>query len=274
MGGKGVRHSWIVGHLPPHEAYVEAFGGAAPVLLNKPRPKRLEVYNDLDGLWHNSIAVIRDHPQELAEALAATPYSRDEFLRATEMLREWHQHKTPAVELARLHFVVVRQSFSADGQSWLTCGKRNYAGIWSRLPDEVLRAAIRLQGVYIECRDYGYILSRYDRERVTFYLDPPFCGVEDRYYDVNKTGGFDHRALRDAVEPLAGSVVISYYDRPEIRELYAGWRIETKPVIVHAGSVMRDDTELLIIRPSAWAAAHAKRKRIRELFDAEGNAIL
>ena len=58
-GGKYRLAPWIIDFFPAHECYVEPFGGAAGVLLQKPR-SYAEVYNDLDGQVVNFFRVIRD----------------------------------------------------------------------------------------------------------------------------------------------------------------------------------------------------------------------
>lgn len=278
LGGKAKLHKWIIAHLGDHESYNEVFGGSAAVLLAKPRPKGQEVYNDLDGLWTNSLAIARDQGAELARLIALTPYSRAEFDRARSTLKEWREGTLAIepLELARLHLVVLRQSFSADGGSWSTTqfGGESRPRLWARLPRIIERMATRLQGVYLEQKDYTYILERYDHPRAAFYIDPPYLGVEGLYYDVNRHGGFDHQALRELVDKCQGTVVISYYAHPEIEALYGGWDISRRQVTVHSGDTKRTETELLIVRYSDFAKCRSRRPQIQEFFDDDGNDLL
>ena len=80
MGGKWRLAPWILRHLPPHRTYVEPFGGAASVLLRKPRAYA-EIYNDLDGEIVSLFRVLRDPEAaaELVRRIALTPFAREEF---------------------------------------------------------------------------------------------------------------------------------------------------------------------------------------------------
>ena len=58
LGGKWRLAPWIISHMPAHRTYTEPFGGAASVLLRKPRV-HAEIYNDLDGEIANLFRVLR-----------------------------------------------------------------------------------------------------------------------------------------------------------------------------------------------------------------------
>ena len=80
LGGKWAIAPWIIEHMPAHRVYVEPFGGAASVLLRKPRSK-VEVYNDLDDEIVGIFRILQNPVQwrELIRRLRRTPYSRREF---------------------------------------------------------------------------------------------------------------------------------------------------------------------------------------------------
>lgn len=65
---------WVLQHFSEHRFYVEPFGGAAGVLLQKPRAYA-EVYNDLDDDIANFFRVLRDPGQSerLIQLLHLTP---------------------------------------------------------------------------------------------------------------------------------------------------------------------------------------------------------
>lgn len=261
-GGKG--HSWrqIVSHFPPHHTYVEPFGGAANILLNK-EPSAVEVYNDIDSNVVTIFRVLRDHPEELRRALELTPYSREEYVRCLGPMDGLDD-----VDKARRLIVRYRQVFGGKGQQ-ATPGQWGYSvtessrgmakavSCWLSMIDEVLPSVVeRFRCVQIENLPWQDIVRRYDTPETLFYCDPPYM-LSTRsggrgYADEMTTE--EHRELAEILNSVRGHVVLSGYASPEYDEWYAGWgRVEfdvCSIVARDAGSRTRR-TEVLWIKPAA-----------------------
>ncbi|MFF2533838.1 DNA adenine methylase [Brevibacillus sp. NPDC058079] len=69
---------WIIEHMLEHTTYLEPYFGSGAVFFNK-ESSALETINDLDGDVVNLFKVIRDHPEDLANKVKWTPYSREEY---------------------------------------------------------------------------------------------------------------------------------------------------------------------------------------------------
>ena len=110
-GGKWRLAPWIIAHFPPHRVYVEPFGGAASVLLRKPR-SYAEVYNELSGDVVNLFRVLRDAAlsARLLEQIALTPYARDEF-------ESTYEDRADPVDRARALIVRSMMSFGSNGHN-------------------------------------------------------------------------------------------------------------------------------------------------------------
>ncbi|MBK9521355.1 MAG: DNA adenine methylase [Rhodocyclaceae bacterium] len=74
-GGKQRVASKIVGTLPVHNAWVEAFCGSAALTCAK-QPAAIEVINDINGEVVNFFRHLRDNSAELCRVIKLTPYSR------------------------------------------------------------------------------------------------------------------------------------------------------------------------------------------------------
>jgi site-specific DNA-adenine methylase len=81
FGGKSRQLHWLLPLFPPHQVFVDVFGGSGAVLLGKP-PSPVDVYNDIDGRLVNLFRVLRDEEQaqRLIKSLELTPFSRSEFM--------------------------------------------------------------------------------------------------------------------------------------------------------------------------------------------------
>jgi len=260
-GGKWRLAPWVIAHLPPHRIYVEPFGGAASVLLRKPR-SYAEVYNDLDSDVVGLFRVLREPLQArcLIELLKLTPFSREEFLAAYEPADD-------PVERARR---LVARSFMAFG----TTGRRKNAtgfrakayrenqtgaGDFVTHPDTLSAVVERMRGVTIEHKPAIAVMTAQDTPETLHYCDPPYMHAtrtaqakwaNDRAYAVEMSDE-EHVALLEALKRLTGMVVLSGYPSALYDAALSGWRRVEKAALADGA---KKRVEVLWINPRASAA--------------------
>lgn len=264
-GGKWLLAPWIIGHFPRHRIYVEPFGGAASVLLRKPRAYA-EVYNDLDAELVNLFRVLRGpQAEQLREQLALTPYARAEFTAA-------YEPSDDPVEQARRMIVRSLMGFGSTGALGRSTGFRadsNKSGTtpahdWANYPQLLPDIVARLAGVVIESRDAVAVMRAHDRCETLHYVDPPYvhetrsggnpyCAKHKYRHEMNDA---DHVALLDALRGLKGMVVLSGYPSPLYDQQLDGWlRVERAALADGA----RERTEVLWINPACAAALEQEK---------------
>lgn len=273
-GGKFRLAPWVIKHFPPHRCYVEPFGGAAGVLVQKDRAYA-EVYNDLDGDIVNVFRVLRDRAQceQLIAQLLLTPYARDEFDAAYEPTED-------PVERARRTLVRAEMGFGSAGATKGTTGFRidtrrkhgTAQQLWARFPESLARVCARLSGVMIENRPALTIIDQHDAEDTLFYVDPPYVmdtrnvgARHGRYYDCEMKDA-DHVQLLEKLRQVKGMVVLSGYSSALYLGALQGWAMASTEARISAarGTAMR--TECLWLNP---AASHALNRT--GLFGQEGS---
>lgn len=249
FGGKTRLAASIVGHFPPHEHYVEPYGGSLSVLLAKPR-SRMETVNDLDRSLMTFWRVLRDRPQDLAWACALTPHSRAELAESRTSLTGLNE-----LEIARRIWVALSQSRTGTLRhtGWRhfvdpagsNIGMPGYlAGYVDRIPP----AAERLRGVSLECQPALELIARYGRsDDVLLYVDPPYLGTTrcSGAYRHDMPAEEDHRELATALQTCRAAVVLSGYDSPLYAELYAGWHVTRINTRTGQGGNHQERTEVL-----------------------------
>ena len=114
-GAKWNVADWIVGMMPPHKSYLEPFFGSGAVFFEKNRAP-IETVNDLDGEIVNLFRMIREQPEELAAAVAMTPYSREEYDRVWERLRRGDMDEPNGVEHARMTLLRYWQTYGSSAR--------------------------------------------------------------------------------------------------------------------------------------------------------------
>lgn len=231
-GGKWKLAPWILEHLPTHRVYVEPFGGAASVLLRKPR-SYAEVYNDLDGELVNLFRIVRDRGDELRSALELTPFARDEFDLSYQPCDDDLEQARRTVVRSFMGFGTNMSKPNRDGGTTRTGFRSNSnrsgttpAQDWRNYPGLLPDIVERLRGVVIENRDAFEVMQSHDSDETLHYVDPPYvAATRDRGRDYrHELTDEDHRRLAEMLHGLKGAVVLSGYDSDIYRDLYADWR--------------------------------------------------
>lgn len=225
-GGKWRLGKWIASWFPAHDVYVEPFGGAASVLLQK-EPCRSEVYNDLDWEVVGLIRVLLSDAMldDLSWGLRLTKYAPEEFEDA------YHGGRFPnAVEASRR--LVVRSLMGEGNSGAMGPKKAGFRAMtdatwahWCKYPNRLPEIAARLRGVEIENGQAIPLMLRRDGPDTLFYVDPPYLQEtrrDDRYYRHEMTAE-QHVELLGILRELDGMVVLSGYPSALYDGLLAGW---------------------------------------------------
>lgn len=250
IGGKRAMRGIIISLFPrKYGRYVEPFGGGASILFGK-QEDDFEVYNDFNGDLVNMFRCIKDRPMALLNALKLFPlHSRQEF----NILQELLEGKVPNlpymdneieiaeemfeeedakllielmngkaelydVERAAAFYKLIRYSYGSGGKSF----GGQPVNLLNTL-ELIVAAAYRLRKTIIENKDFGSIITQYDRPDTFFYIDPPYVDTEG-YYMV----GFnmdDHIRLHSLLKEINGKFLLSYNDCEFVKELYKDFTI-------------------------------------------------
>lgn len=273
-GGKFRLAPWVMSFFPEHTCYVEPFGGAAGVLLQKPRAYA-EIYNDLDRAVVNFFRVLQNHEtrSRLIEAVQLTPYAREEFDLS------WQPTDDPVEEARRLA-IRAQMGFGSAGATKGTTGfridsKREYGTaqhLWAEYPESIARAGQRLTGVLIENRPAIEIMRQHDAPTTLHFVDPPYL-LGTRVLQANGRGYYKHEMtdeqhgeLLDALLELEGFVVLSGYPSDLYNNRLAEWEQYQTKARISAGRGTGLRTEVLWINPACSKELQSKRLQ-HLLFD-------
>lgn len=250
-GGKFSHLEWLLPHLPACHHYCEPFGGSAAVLLNR-GPSPIETYNDLDGEVVNFFRVLRTSKDQLVEAIALTPFSREEFLIAcVKPVR-----RISNIERARRFFVRARQVRTGLAQTasigrWANCKNTTRNGMsgvvsrWLGSVEQLPNIAARLLRVQIENRPAREVIDLYDGEDSLFYCDPPYVHAargDSKAYGFELTNE-DHRQFAGRLARIKGRAAVSGYRCRLYDELYRGWtRVDAPEKFCHSVKQARQES--------------------------------
>lgn len=241
-GGKFLLAPWIISHFPPHRDYVEPCGGAASVLLQKPR-SALETYNDINGHVVNFFKVLRNQSDMLIQKIRLTPWSRAEF-------EECRFPDDEPIEDARRFYVSSWMAISgkpfdaASGFRTSSFADQQRSRINMQFSDESISYLYdiihRFDGVQIENQDALDVIRRYDNDRALIYFDPPYVKstrATANVYDFEVDEDF-HIKAAELLRQCQGFVVVSGYPCELYGDIYEaiGWERIDKESQVNGGN--------------------------------------
>jgi DNA adenine methylase len=240
IGGKYYSAQRILAAFPvpgSYDTYVELFGGAAHVLIQKPPAHHVEVYNDVDGDLVNFWMHCRDHAAELEARCRTLPYSR-------ELYYAYHKSLFDGTDLEPLEraarwFYVLRSNFTGcirpSPQGWRASAY--YTGdahSYHTALDLFQAVQARFRDVLIDSRDFAEVFEQHNQRRTLIYVDPPYPGVEAYYRHAFTLA--DHQRLAALLNQAAASVALSSYPHPLLDDLYptTKWRRVSWEVAKHS----------------------------------------
>jgi DNA adenine methylase len=224
VGGKSRLFKKIVSLMPEHTTYCEPFAGGAEVLFRK-TPSEVEILNDPDFEIVNFYRVSQSHYQELIRYLR--------FLLASRKLHQMHLQTNPEtltdIQRAGRCFFLMKNSFGG-----LVLKQHYHYGVSQptnynpeRIPEIIEAAQKRLQRMQIECLPYEKVLEKYDRAFTFFMVDPPYWGPKLYRHNFAES---DFRLLADRLRTIKDKFILTLNDRPEVREVFHEFPIQTVEV--------------------------------------------
>jgi DNA adenine methylase len=219
FGGKFYYIDFVLKNLPYGTFYVEPFGGAAWVLLNKPRHPS-ELYNDINGSIVTMYRVLQDKEkyEVFRHKIEYTLYSFEEYRKAVDIYNG--RVEADDVDRAWAVFVMLSMAFSGIQQnrpgSFRFAVKTNVPIAFSHRKESLQRIHERLQYVIIDNRDALDVIRRYDTPDTVFYLDPPYpTGTrKEKIVYTHEMSDEKHEELVDLLLQVKGSFALSSYDNP------------------------------------------------------------
>lgn len=250
-GGKFSHLDFILPNLPDGERhFCDVYGGSAAVIINR-QPAPVETYNDIDSEVVNFFRVLRDPAtsEQLIKAIALTPFSREELVRALEFAAD-------PLERARRFFVRARQTRTGLAQTssegrWAHCLLTSRAGMagavsrWLGSVEGLSEIVQRLQRIQIENAPALEVIERYDSAETLFYIDPPYVHEargDTKAYGVEMSDD-DHRDLAELLTGIEGRAAISGYRTAIYDDLFGLWRrIDADPKTCHSVRQIRQES--------------------------------
>lgn len=197
---------------------MEPFAGGLAVLLAKPRSQH-EILNDINGDLVNFYRCVRFHSEVLLTELEFVLNSRQEF----HDFR--HQPGLTDIQRASRWFFRNKNCFGGASMESFSSTAAGGGAMGSRSARmEAIRALnLRLDRVSIENLDWAKCVDLYDRSHTFFFIDSPYTDCDAGMYST--WTNTDVQRLRERLDRLRGTWMVTLNDSPSIRSIFDGCKI-------------------------------------------------
>lgn len=246
IGGKRILSGAIIDIINaiPHTGYAEPFVGMGGIFLRRDHKPRTEVINDISGDVANLFRILQRHYPQFMETLKFQVTSRREFERLAASPPETLTDLERAVR-----FIYLQRTAFGGKVSGRNFGVNKSGGgrfNLTRLALVLEDIHERMAGVVIECLDWKAFITRYDREGMLFYLDPPYFGNEADYGEgVFRLGDFE--VMARLLAGIKGRFILSVNDRPDVRAIFKGFPAREVSLLYSVGGGAGSAAKELII---------------------------
>jgi len=236
IGGKSKLANIIIEMIPEHDAYCEVFAGAAWVFFRK-EPSKYETINDLDSDLITFYRVLQNHLEEFLRQFKWVLLSREWF---EDWKSQQHASGLTDIQRAARYYYLQRHSFAGQVKNRIfgTAPLRRPRINLLRIEEELSEVHLRFVRVTIENLPWHEFITRYDRPKTFFYLDPPYFRAP--YYAYNMALK-DYQKMASILSNLKSKFILSINDLPEMRETFQDFKI--KPVTLKYSAARERSSE-------------------------------
>lgn len=230
IGGKSRQSKWIRSLMPlDYVAYVEVFGGAMWNFINLPYNPDVVYYNDCNIFLANLWLCMKEYDKflEVIEHRNFKLNDKETYHRLKSKSKKNYEYinefKEP-IKLMRPDFgtgveymYVLTHCFSGDISGGMKLSTNGFTPLVNRLKNPKYRE--KLDKIVVWNMDYEPVIRMFTDESAFLYLDPPYWGTE-KLYDFHNYTTEDHYRLSRLLNKSKTRWMLSYYDYPELKELY------------------------------------------------------
>lgn len=212
-GGKSRLTKTILAHAPPHTTYVEPFAGGAAVFFAK-EPAKVNVLADLDP---QLVRFYKDFScPEIQMCVVSSPPTLANRKKFTRRFREGSSDVCD-------YFMARRLSFNSNGKD-VNLSHKVEGNVGKTVVARCGETEARLRKATILVEDFREVVRKYDGPKTFTYMDPPYVGRAKGLYKFEDVTPKD---VCDLARKAKGKVLISHYDKPEVRKACAGLHMKS-----------------------------------------------